>query len=591
VGLNVSEVQFKKAHGQISLTSGKVQRLDVQGDDGGVTLSGAVVRITSAVSIDELNLLQGTVSGEVTIEVPDYIHHSCIKDKSGIWHFSVLSHRQQNPNRSALILKDEDFTYVSPIVLGKDDRTINVALLRNLLSASVSDELLRSASWAKLILSSAVPGECPTARAYIENSWHVPGHGWVTVGWIAATDDSDVWLSTSSGVSAKISKDNLFQRQDVEMSLPFAFRQKAKVGGFLIALPGNEQSPGKVTAIATHPGGATRLHDIKCATFAFTVPAYIETIIGLIPKPSLISETLTRNDGFFVDALVSAVKSYTKNTLGVETWQFVPKRAEETSIIVPVYGTLRCLKEQLVAAASEPEVQSGQARLHYIIDDPRLRQEMEGLYDYVQALQLPASFHVLSANLGFAGACNQGAALAKGKNLIFLNSDCIPTDKGWIDAMISPLAKDVIGAVGARLLFPDGSIQHDGMEFTYDRSLRLWLNDHPGKGLDPFERPVLEEVESATAACVALRAATFKAVGGFDEGFVIGDFEDSSLCLALRDMKKKIVIQRKATLVHLERQSLVLSGTPTARQAIVYYNAWRHQAKHSNIFSKKKAGN
>jgi GT2 family glycosyltransferase len=204
---------------------------------------------------------------------------------------------------------------------------------------------------------------------------------------------------------------------------------------------------------------------------------------------------------------------------------------------------------------------------------------------------LPATFHGLSANLGFAGACNQGAALAKGKNLIFLNSDCISTGRGWINAMVSPLAKEIIGAVGARLLFPDGSIQHDGMEFTYDRFTQFWLNDHPGKGLDPFERPALEEVEATTGACLALRAATFKSAGGFDEGFVIGDFEDSSLCLTLRDMKKKIVIQRKVPLVHLERQSLPLSGTPTARQSVVYYNAWRHQTKHSNVFSKKKAGN
>ena len=587
----MSEVSIEKAKGQISLTSGKVQRIDVQGDDGGTTLLGAHIRVSSAVSVDGYNLLQGVIRGNVAIEIPDYIYHVCIPDASGNMLFCILTHRQQNPNRSAIIIKDADFTYVAPIVLAKDARSVNAELLKPLLNPAVLEELLASASWTKLILSAAEFGDCPSARAFIEKSWHVPGCGWVTVGWIAAMEGADVWVTHSTGVSGKVSKDHLFPRQDVEMALPFAFRQQAKVGGFLIALPGNEQSPGSVSAVATHAGGATRLHEVKCDPYAFTVPAYIETILGLIPAPSLISETLSRNDGFFVDGVVAAMKVYSKSTLSVESKHFSPGKAEETSIIVPVYGTLRCIKEQLVSAASEPEIVSGQARLHYVIDDPRLRAELGGLYEFVQTLRIPASFHVLSANQGFAGACNQGAAAARGKNLLFLNSDCIPVENGWVVAMVGPLAKDIVGAVGARLLFPDGSIQHDGMQFVYDRNTNFWLNDHPGKGLDPAIRPDMEEVESTTGACVALKASTFKAVGGFDEGFVIGDFEDSSLCLSLREMKKKIVIQRKVPLVHLERQSLVLSGTPTSRQAIVYYNAWRHQTKHANVFAKKKGAN
>jgi GT2 family glycosyltransferase len=189
--------------------------------------------------------------------------------------------------------------------------------------------------------------------------------------------------------------------------------------------------------------------------------------------------------------------------------------------------------------------------------------------------------------LGFAGACNQGAALARGNNLLFLNSDCIPIQNGWVAAMVGPLAKESVGAVGARLLFPDGSIQHDEMKFVYDRHTNFWLNNHPGKGLDPAVRPDLEEVEAVTGACLALKATTFKAAGEFDEGFVVGDFEDSSLCLKLREMKKKVLIQRKISLVHLERQSMQLRGNAKDRQSIVYYNAWRHQMKHADFFAKK----
>jgi len=99
-----------------------------------------------------------------------------------------------------------------------------------------------------------------------------------------------------------------------------------------------------------------------------------------------------------------------------------------------------------------------------------------------------------------------------------VNSDVIPVAAGWLSPLCAALAVDGVGAVGPKLLFDDGSLQHAGMYFA--RGARgQWLNHHFHRACARLSRGCLaRSVPAVTGACVLMRRPVFEAVGGFDRG-------------------------------------------------------------------------
>src|SRR5262249_12963633 len=142
-----------------------------------------------------------------------------------------------------------------------------------------------------------------------------------------------------------------------------------------------------------------------------------------------------------------------------------------------------------------------------------------------------------------------------------------------------------------RLLFEDGSIQHAGMSFRASTAVAgCWENDHPGKGLpaafDPH--PGIAAVPAVTAACLILDRALFRELGGMSEEYVIGDFEDSDLCLRVQEQGWNICYTPEIELFHLERQSMKLIGEGEAawRQSLTLYNMWKHSRRWGPLIPK-----
>jgi hypothetical protein len=151
---------------------------------------------------------------------------------------------------------------------------------------------------------------------------------------------------------------------------------------------------------------------------------------------------------------------------------------------------------------------------------------------------LPFRLILLEENQGFAVANNVGAAAARGRHVCLMNSDVFPLAQqgmGFLAALAERLeAEPGLGAVGPLLLYEDGTVQHAGMTYERVNGLPDWFFPmHPGKGRPPGR--VSRRALAITGACVMLRRADWQALGGFDEGYVIGDFEDSDLCLRLRE--------------------------------------------------------
>jgi O-antigen biosynthesis protein len=159
----------------------------------------------------------------------------------------------------------------------------------------------------------------------------------------------------------------------------------------------------------------------------------------------------------------------------------------------------------------------------------------------------------------FSAVVNLGAAHATGEHLLLLNDDTEVISGDWLQKMVDACEPGV-GAVGAKLLFEDGSLQHAG--HTYRTSL-----DHVGFGLpgDSVGRGDLltrrREVAGVTAACMLTPFAVFDAVGGFSE-LLPGNYNDVDYCMKLRMAGWSIVYEPAAALYHFESQSRVAGIRP-----------------------------
>lgn len=207
----------------------------------------------------------------------------------------------------------------------------------------------------------------------------------------------------------------------------------------------------------------------------------------------------------------------------------------------------------------------------------------DGTADFLTRQQNEGRLRVVlnEENEGFARACNQGAQIARGCYLVFLNNDTTVTD-GWLQAMLKAAQQPGVGIVGAKLLYPDGTIQHAGMALIGEHAgkpLPKPIPGHPHRGA-PADLPVANryrELDMVTGACMVVPKDLFARLGGFDEAFRNG-MEDVDLCLRVRCSGHKVVYQPEAVVYHLEsRSSGRLDRDQSRRNLEIYFARWSEQ--------------
>src|SRR5689334_10967704 len=215
------------------------------------------------------------------------------------------------------------------------------------------------------------------------------------------------------------------------------------------------------------------------------------------------------------------------------------------SVVIPVFNkcelTAQCLDSILKVGAKAP--------FEIIVVDDCSRDETPQLLsqctNFVKGIRN-------SQNRGFAGSCNRGASEAAGKHVFFLNNDTIVL-KGWLDHLAEELETHPdVAAVGSKLLYPDGLVQHAGVAFG--RKTRSPYHPNRLLGGDDPRVSKRRELQAVTAASIMIRAKVFADCGGFSEKFHTG-YEDLDLCLTIRKRGGRIVYQPKSVLIHLESQT------------------------------------
>ena len=231
------------------------------------------------------------------------------------------------------------------------------------------------------------------------------------------------------------------------------------------------------------------------------------------------------------------------------------------SIVIPVHNRARLTAACLDALAAEP---LGVDAETIVVDDAST--------DDTAAMLAGRPVRVVThaANTGFGLACNDGAAAASGRYIVFLNNDTVP-QPGWLAALVAEAdAHPGVAAVGARLLYPDGTVQHAGLVIGEDRNPHHVYAGFPG-GHPAVVRS--RPFQAVTGACLLVRREVFAAAGGFDPAFRNGH-EDVDLCRRLGEAGHGVRYCAQSVVIHLESATRGRGSAEAAANGRLYRDRW-----------------
>jgi GT2 family glycosyltransferase len=184
--------------------------------------------------------------------------------------------------------------------------------------------------------------------------------------------------------------------------------------------------------------------------------------------------------------------------------------------------------------------------------------------------------------------CNAAAEAARAATLAFLNNDVEALSLDWLDRLLAWARLPSVGAVGAKLLFPDGRVQHagvvvgvDGHATHFERFRRADSSDYFGRDDAPHE------VAAVTGACLVVEKAKFDAVGGFDAVNLPVEFSDIDLCLRLAERGWTNLVEPAAVLTHREaatRKAWLSQEERYADQVAYFKSRWRKALRDDPFF-------
>jgi GT2 family glycosyltransferase len=247
-----------------------------------------------------------------------------------------------------------------------------------------------------------------------------------------------------------------------------------------------------------------------------------------------------------------------------------PERPVRASVIIPVFNKAELTFQCLRSLVREVDFRDAEV---VVVNNASTDETRELLARFRGLVRVIAN----AENLGFVGACNQAAAVARGAYLVFLNNDTVVLP-GWLEALVETAERDEsVGAVGSMLLDPDGRVQEAGsIVWSNGETLKYGQRRAPEDRRFVFAR----EVDFCSGASLLVRREVFEQLGGFDQRYAPAYYEDTDLCMGVRALGRKVVYQPQSRLYHFEGGT---AGTDTRtgfrRYQVInrekFYDKWR----------------
>ncbi|MBF0553879.1 MAG: glycosyltransferase family 2 protein [Nitrospirae bacterium] len=215
-----------------------------------------------------------------------------------------------------------------------------------------------------------------------------------------------------------------------------------------------------------------------------------------------------------------------------------------------------------------------------IVENGSIRKDTFTLYD---TLKRDKRIRIINwqGEFNYARVNNYGALESGGAILLFLNNDIEAVNADWLVNMLRHAVRKDVGAVGAKLYYPDGTIQHGGIVVGVGGVAVEYHKGFDGSSAGYFNRlAIVHNVAAVTGACLMLRRELFDKVNGFDESYALA-YNDVDLCLRLMELGYPAVWTPFSQLIHSESRTRGYEVTQAQRQrlneeSVRFTMRWRH---------------
>ena len=261
-----------------------------------------------------------------------------------------------------------------------------------------------------------------------------------------------------------------------------------------------------------------------------------------------------------------------------------PPQWPEVAVVIPTRDCAKLLRECFAGLQDKTDYPSFET---VVVDNGSTVPDAVRLLKRIAAtprtrvIQHPGAFN-------FSAMSNVGARATEARVLLFLNNDIAMLEHDWLKALVRWAIKPNIGVVGAKLLFPNGRLQHAGVVLGFGgiagHVYRRLPKDHRGY-LDQLT--VAHEVAAVTGACMAIERSKFEAVGGFDAHHLPVDLNDIDFCLRIAEQGWANIWIPQATLIHHQSATRGIDRDPFVlyrKERAYFVERWAHVIRDDPYF-------